>query len=306
VVTAEFWISGADLWAWRQTALQQARVAEVDAQELDWLLAALGNVDRLSLRLGTVQQQAQIPLACSQEDLTQRWQQRLHQRVPVQYLVGETPWRNLALTVSPAVLIPRPETELIIDLAAAAVARSPHREQLTQGLWVDMGTGSGAIAIALAQTFPAARILAVDLSPAALAVAQANADRAGFGPSITFYQGSWFDPLVPYQGQISALVSNPPYIPSALLPTLQPEVIDHEPATALDGGPDGLTALGLLVIQAADYLVPGGLWLAEIMAGQGEAVQALLTTQGGYRDCQIHLDLAGRDRFVQASYAPSS
>jgi release factor glutamine methyltransferase len=137
-------------------------------------------------------------------------------------------------------------------------------------------------------------------------VAQANADRAGFGPSITFYQGSWFDPLVPYQGQISALVSNPPYIPSALLPTLQPEVIDHEPATALDGGPDGLTALGLLVIQAADYLVPGGLWLAEIMAGQGEAVQALLTTQGGYRDCQIHLDLAGRDRFVQASYAPSS
>jgi release factor glutamine methyltransferase len=306
VVTAEFWIAGADLWAWRQTALQQARAAEVDAQELDWLLVALGNVDRLSLRLGTVQQQAQIPLACSLEDLTQRWQQRLHQRVPVQYLVGETPWRNLTLTVSPAVLIPRPETELIIDLAAAAVARSPHREQLAQGLWVDMGTGSGAIAIALAQTFPAARILAVDLSPAALAVAQANADRAGLGPSITFYQGSWFDPLVPYQGQISALVSNPPYIPSALLPTLQPEVIDHEPATALDGGPDGLAALGLLVTQAADYLVPGGLWLAEIMAGQGEAVQALLAAQGGYRDCQIHLDLAGRDRFVQASYAPSS
>ena len=305
-------VSGADLWAWRQRALAKAAIAGVDAQEVDWLLVAMGDIDRLSLRLGSVAQQPRVWLWCSLDDLDQRWQARLQQRVPVQYLVGATPWRDLTLTVSPAVLIPRPETELIIDLAAAmvknrperAIAHQPGAEHLPEGLWVDLGTGSGAIALALAQTFPKASILAVDLSPEAVAVAEANARRAGLSDRITFYQGSWFEPLAQYRGQISALVSNPPYIPSALLPTLQPEVFGHEPLTALDGGEDGLSALRLLASQAPEYLVPGGLWLVEMMAGQGTAVEELLMAQGCYGDIQTHLDLAGRDRFVQAIYSP--
>ncbi|MBD2110586.1 peptide chain release factor N(5)-glutamine methyltransferase [Nodosilinea sp. FACHB-141] len=296
--------TGAELWAWREKALAEAQAAGVDADEVDWLLMAVADVERLSLRLGTVHQRSQITLRYSLAELERRWQQRLTERTPVQYLVGETPWRDLMLTVSPAVLIPRPETELIIDLAEAAIARSPLRDQLAQGIWVDMGTGSGAIALGLAQTFPSARILAVDFSAEALAIAQGNADRAGLQNCIAFYNGSWFEPLTSYRGQLSAIVSNPPYIPSALLPTLQPEVINHEPASALDGGDDGLDDLRLLAAQAPKYLVPGGLWLVEMMTGQGEAVASLLEAQGGYRDIQICLDLAGRDRFVQAIYAP--
>lgn len=293
-------VTGADLWAWREQALRAARQAEVDPQEVDWLLTAVADVDRLALRLGTVQRRSHIPIRYPLAELERRWQQRLTDRTPVQYLAGETPWRDLMLTVSPSVLIPRPETELIIDLAAAWAVGEP----LAQGIWVDMGTGSGAIALALAQTFPAAHILAVDQSAEALAVAQANAARTGLQDRVTFYQGSWFEPLGAYRGQLSALVSNPPYIPSGLLPTLQPEVVGHEPAAALDGGDDGLTALRLLAAQAPAYLVPGGLWLVEMMAGQGAAVRALLEAQGCYGEIEICLDLAGRDRFVRATYTP--
>jgi release factor glutamine methyltransferase len=296
-------IPGAELWAWREKALAEARLAGVDANEVDWLLMAVADVERLSLRLGTVQQRSQIPLRYPLTELDRRWQQRLTQRTPVQYLVGETPWRDLMLTVSPAVLIPRPETELIVDLAEAAIARSPIGDQLGQGLWVDMGTGSGAIALSLAQALPSAQILAVDFSAEALAIARQNAVRSGLQNRITFYNGSWFEPIAAYRGQLSAVVSNPPYIPSTLLPTLQPEV-HHEPTSALDGGDDGLNDLRILATQAPEFLVPGGLWLVEMMAGQGEAVKALLETQGCYRDIQICLDLAGRDRFVQAIYAP--
>ena len=297
-------VTGHELWAWRQSARQTAQAAGVEAREVDWLLMAVADVDGLALKLGTVQGRSQVVLRCSLAELTQRWRQRLEQRVPVQYLVGETPWRDLTLAVSPAVLIPRPETELIIDLAAAAIARSPIGTQLTQGIWADLGTGSGAIALALAQMLPAACVLALDVSAEALAVAQGNAERAGLGERITFYHGSWFEPLSAYRGQLSAMVANPPYIPSALLSTLEPEVVNHEPATALDGGPDGLEDLRILAAQAPDYLLPGGLWLVEMMAGQGESVRALLEAQGCYGDIEIALDLAGCDRFVQAIYRP--
>ncbi|MBE9111875.1 peptide chain release factor N(5)-glutamine methyltransferase [Nodosilinea sp. LEGE 07298] len=311
-MTDDHSVTGHELWAWRESARQAAQTAGVEAREVDWLLLAVADVDGLALKLGTVQGRSQVAMRYPLAELDRRWQQRLTQRVPVQYLVGETPWRDLTLAVSPAVLIPRPETELMIDLAAAAIANSPIGDQLAAGVWVDMGTGSGAIALGLAQTFSAASILAVDLSAEALAIAVENATRVGLrdgqspahgGQRITFYHGSWFEPIETYRGQISAVVSNPPYIPSALLPALQPEV-NHEPTAALDGGDDGLTALRILVTQAPNYLVAGGLWLVETMAGQGEIVRELLEAQGGYRDIHIWLDLAGRDRFVQAIYAP--
>jgi release factor glutamine methyltransferase len=301
-------VLGLDLTQWRHQARGQALAAAIDPQEVDWLLQAVSDVDGLALKLGTLDPRSPIALKFSLAELDQRWQQRLQQRVPVQYLAGETPWRDFSLLVSPAVLIPRPETELIIDLALEAVAQSPQGEALRQGIWVDMGTGSGAIALGLAQAFPQATILAVDQSPAALAIAQANATRYGRGQGqkpaqgqpITFYQGSWFAPLASYRNQLSAVVSNPPYIPSTVLPTLQPEVIRHEPTTALDGGHDGLAALRTLASQAPDYLKPGGVWLVEMMAGQGAAVQEILAAQGAYRDMRICEDLAGCDRFTLA------
>lgn len=293
-------VSGADLNQWRNRARAEAKAAGIDVQEVDWLLRAISDVDSLTLRLGRLSQMEGVDLTLSLADLEHRWQQRLQQRVPVQYLVGETPWRQFSLRVSPAVLIPRPETELIIDQAVDAVERSPQRDALATGIWVDMGTGSGAIAIGLADAFPQAHILAVDQSADALSVAKENIQRYGMADRITLYHGSWFQPLANYRGKLSAVVSNPPYIPSGVLPTLQPEVISHEPTTALDGGTDGLDDLRTLATQAPDYLIPGGLWLAEMMAGQGQAVTELLTQVGAYRDIQVIEDLAGRDRFTQA------
>ncbi len=290
-------VTGAALAAWRTQARHQAEAAGVDPQEVDWLLRALSPLDGLTLKLGRLGELPAIPLGLSLEDLDHRWQQRLQQRVPVQYLAGQTPWRDLTLQVSPAVLIPRPETELIIDLAVAA---SQGLADLQGGLWADLGTGSGAIALGLAQALPAATILAVDQSAAALALAQAHAEAAGIVHHINYYQGSRFNPMGFYRGQIAAMVANPPYIPTGLLSTLAPEVIDHEPRPALDGGMDGLDSIRTLVAQAPDYLQPGGLWLVEIMPGQGAAVLALLAANGAYRDGQVYQDLAGCDRFTQA------
>lgn len=185
-------------------------------------------------------------------DLANLWDRRLGDRVPVQYLTGKTPWRNLLLQVSPAVLIPRPETEILIDLAIAASQNLP---DLQQGNWADLGTGSGAIAIGLATTLPMAHIHAVDFSSQALAIAQQNARTLHVDDRIQFYLGSWFAPLSLLQGRLSGMISNPPYIPSQLISNLQPEVSLHEPHLALDGGPDGLNAIRQLVAIAPGYLV---------------------------------------------------
>ncbi|MBD2424782.1 peptide chain release factor N(5)-glutamine methyltransferase [Phormidium sp. FACHB-1136] len=292
-------VSGKSLDQWRNQAKAEAKAVGIDPQEVDWLLRAICDLDSLTLRLG-LSQMAGVDLKLSLADLEHRWQQRVQRRVPVQYLVGEAPWRQFSLNVSPAVLIPRPETELIIDLAVDAVERSPQRDALATGIWVDMGTGSGAIAIGLADAFPNAQILAVDQSADALAIAQENVQRYDLTDRITLCHGSWFQPLANYRGKLSAVVSNPPYIPSGILPTLQPEVIAHEPTTALDGGPDGLDDLRIIATQAPDYLIAGGLWLAEMMAGQGELVTELLTQVGAYRGIQVIEDLAGRDRFTLA------
>jgi len=289
-------VSGQQLWQWRQRARQQAIAHAVPPFELDWFLQALSDLDRLALRLETFRHRPVVFLRVSLAELDRRWQQRLVARSPVQYLVGTTPWRQFSLSVSPAVLIPRPETEAIIDWAIAATADSP--DQRT-GHWADLGTGSGAIALGLATAFPGVLIHAVDCSAEALAVAQQNAVDHGLGDRIRFYQGSWFTPLEHLTGALSGMVSNPPYIPSGEMGSLQAEV-QHEPHLALDGGVDGLEAIHHLVNAAPAYLQPGGIWLVEMMAGQAAAVTQLLAAHGAYRDIRVYSDLAGIERFALA------
>ena len=290
-------VSGLELWQWRATAKQQAIAAHVPPTEVDWLLQEIAGLDRLSLRLESFKDKAELPLKFPLTQLTQLWQQRLKARLPVQYIVGSTTWRQFSLVVSPAVLIPRPETEELIDLAIATVQAHP---ALGQGTWVDLGTGSGAIALALADAFPQAAIHAVDVSEQALAIAQHNAQRLGLGDRIQFHQGKWFEPIASFQHQLSGMVSNPPYIPRNLIPNLQPEVARHEPHLALDGGEDGLDCIRHLINVAPDYLQSGGVWLIEMMAGQAESVSRLLEEQGNYRAIEIHTDLNGIERFASA------
>lgn len=296
VTGREHFVSGLELWQWRQVARQQAIAANVPLIEVDWFLQAMSELDRLALRLESFKTRPQVALQRSWAELTQLWQRRVQDQVPVQYLTEVAPWRQFLLKVSPAVLIPRPETECLVDLALAAADTA----SLVTGHWADLGTGSGAIALGLATVFPHAAIHAVDTSVEALMIAQANAQAYHLSDRIQFYQGSWFQPLAHLRGQLSGMVSNPPYIPSSMVPGLQPEVARHEPHLALDGGSDGLDCVRHLVAMAPDYLQSHGVWLVELMAGQATRVAQLLQDQGSYTQIQIHADLAGIDRFVLA------
>ncbi|MEG4445962.1 peptide chain release factor N(5)-glutamine methyltransferase [Microcoleus sp. AT9_B5] len=290
-------VSGLELWQWANQAKAQARSYDIPLAEIDWLLQELAGLDRLALRLESFKDLPKIELKLSFSELAILWQRRLQERVPVQYLTGVAHWRHFSLKVTQAVLIPRPETELLIDLAVEAVKSYSVNPK---SHWVDLGTGSGAIAIALASALTNATIHAVDCSSEALAVARLNAENLGFGSRVNFYQGLWWEPLAFLKGQVSGMVSNPPYIPSSTVLTLQPEVLKHEPHLALDGGFDGLECIRHLVETAPDYLESGGVWLIEMMAGQAEAVADMLESQGSYDRVQIFSDLAGIDRFALA------
>ena len=287
-------ISGQELSQWRQQAIADLAQAQLSAKEVDIFLQAVTDIDTLSLRLQSFREREKIPLSYSWSEITKRWQKRLQTRVPLQYLLESVVWRNFTLKVSPEVLIPRPETELLIDIVGETVRGDDG------GIWVDLGTGSGAIAIGLASILTKAAIYAIDYSPTALAIAKENIINTGFADRIILKQGSWWTPLEKWQGQISGMLSNPPYIPSAEILDLQIEVREHEPRLALDGGEDGLQSIQHLVATAPDYLRSGGLWLVEMRAGQGEKVAQMLENQGNYRQIQIINDLAGFDRFVLA------
>ncbi|NEO26154.1 MAG: peptide chain release factor N(5)-glutamine methyltransferase [Kamptonema sp. SIO4C4] len=287
-------VSGQQFWDWVQQAKAEAIAAKISVSELDWLIQAVTGLDKLSLRLATPQ--TPVDLNQTVTELQALWHKRVNDRIPLQYLIGTVPWRNFSLTVAPGVLIPRPETEEIIDLAVAAAGDS----NLVYGHWVDLGTGSGAIALGLATVFPQATIHAVDCAPKALEIARENATKHQLDHRIHFHQGHWWQPLQALRGQLSGMVSNPPYIPSQEVVELQPEVSQHEPHLALDGGADGLVAIRSLIATAPQYLQSGGVWLIEMMAGQADQVQDLLQQQGDYHKIQIATDLNGVERFALA------
>jgi len=292
-----FFASGQSVWQWWQEAKRAAIAANIPPAEATWLLQQSSALSNLDVRLERFKDQPQIELVMPLEDLGHRWQQRIQQRIPVQYLAGTTPWRTFQLKVSTAVLIPRPETELLIDLA---LCFSPLAPCLSPSHWTDLGTGSGALALGLATAFPHATIHAVDCSSEALAIAQFNAAAYNLTERIQFYRGVWFQPLAHLKGCLDGMVSNPPYIPSQMVLELEPEVTQHEPHLALDGGNDGLDCIRHLVTAAPDYLRSGGIWLIELMAGQAASVVDLLRANGNYDNVQIHQDLAGIERFVSA------
>lgn len=289
-------------WDWYRRSQEQAQLENIPLVELDWLIFALTHLDKLALRLkqGSLDDDRI-------KHLDRLWQERVIKRTPVQYLAGWLTWRDLELNVTPAVLIPRPETELIIDLAKD-LAKNLIASSSFSGnqVWVDLGTGSGAIALALAQTFSDGAIYAVDCSGEALAIAKANAVRNNLSNRIKFYHGNWFEPLEFLKSSITGMVSNPPYIPTAEMSHLQIEVTQHEPHLALDGGVDGLDALRHLVDVAPEYLVPGGCWIVEVMAGQTDVVRSLLVDNGNYSKIQTHRDQANIERFVSALKIPAN
>ena len=208
---------------------------------------------------------------------------------PVAYLIGEREFYGLPLYVDRRVLVPRPATELLVDLALAASARLPSNQALAVA---DIGTGSGAIAIAVAANLPQAHVWAVDLSEAALEVARANVERHGLGDRITLLHG---DGLQPLPEPVDLLLSNPPY---TILETIDENVRRYEPHLALEGGPSGLQVIQELLATAPRYL-KGRSLLMEIGAWQGQAVKALAAASFPDAAITIHRDLAGLDRVLE-------
>jgi release factor glutamine methyltransferase len=208
---------------------------------------------------------------------------------PTQYLTGVREFYNRPFKVDPRVLIPRPETELLVE---AALHRLPKD---APGTALDVCTGSGCIAISLAAERPQATVLATDLSPDACALARENAQALGVAGRVTVLQGDLYAPLPP-DARFDVVVSNPPYIATGEIPTLSAEV-RREPHLALDGGPDGLVLIRKVIEGARRVLKPGGLLAMEIGETQGAALQALLQA-AGFEDARVEKDLERRDRLA--------
>ena len=208
-------------------------------------------------------------------------------REPLAYIIGQREFYGLAMHVDRRVLIPRPETEGLVERTIALAQPA--------ALIVDVGTGSGCIAVALAVHLPLVRVIATDASADALACARENATRHGAADQITFLHG---DLLQPVQGEVDIIVSNPPYIAGPEIAGLAPEIAQFEPRAALDGGPDGLDVLRRLLAQAAPRLRRGGSVLLEIGAAQGNAVAEIARAAFPGATIAVEHDLAGLERYV--------
>jgi len=216
--------------------------------------------------------------------------QRRADREPVAFITGNREFWGLDFEICRDVLIPRPETELIVEAACEM-----RRERIDIHRIVDVGTGSGCLAVALAIEFPAARVLATDISGAALAIAARNAKRHDVDRRLTFVRADLLDAVA---GPVDLIVSNPPYVPSAV--ALSPEIVRFEPSVALYSGEDGLSSLERLIASARSRLASGGLFVVEFGFGQDGRVHTLAKA-GGWRDVTIKEDLQGIPRIAVMS-----
>ncbi|MFT4235354.1 MAG: peptide chain release factor N(5)-glutamine methyltransferase [Microbacterium sp.] len=214
-------------------------------------------------------------------------------REPLQHLTGLAPFRHLELEVGPGVFVPRPETEIVAQLAIDLLFADASPEPIA----VDLCTGSGAIALALATEVPHARVHGVELSPEAFAYTLRNRERIG-AENLTLVQGDFADAFPELDGAVTVVVSNPPYVPADAIPR-DPEVRLHDPALALYSGEDGLDAIRVLSRTALRLARPGGSVVIEHGEWQGEAVRAILASDG-WRAAATHPDLAQRDRVTTA------
>jgi len=248
--------------------------------EAEWLLCAALGLDRVGLYLNFDKPLTEAELTAYRSLVARR-----ANREPLQYILGSQEFCGLEFAVTPAVLIPRHDSEVLVEEAlrrAGATCRI-----------LDIGLGSGCIAVALAARLPGAEVCGVDNSPEALAVARDNAERNGV--RLTIFAGSLFEP-VPGE-RFDIIVSNPPYIPTGDLAGLEPEVREFEPHAALDGGVDGLDFYRLIVRETVGHLQPGGWLLVEVGVDQAEAVKELFAV-GNYADIFATRDAGGVERVV--------
>jgi release factor glutamine methyltransferase len=285
-------------WASAALAARGVEEARLDAE---LLLAHVLHIRRSELRLRLRDELASADFTA----FAQLVERRL-QREPLPYIVGTQEFMGLSFRVTPDVLIPRPETERLVETVLGSgfwvLGKSPKpKTQNPKPILADIGTGSGIIAVSLAHFLPDARVYATDISASALRVAQNNAKRLGVCERITFAQGDSLEPLrrLGLQGQLHAIVTNPPYIPSSDVDSLQPEVSRYEPRAALDGGAEGLTFYRRLADESAEFLRPDGFIACEVGIGQSRVVCKLFR-QANFTRLDFIQDYSGVERVVVA------
>jgi release factor glutamine methyltransferase len=280
--------AGLTVAAARRGATERLAEAGADAPALDaeLLLAHVLQCERVAL------------LTCPERRLTERERHALDdlvgrraEREPLAYILGRREFYGLVLEIGAGVLIPRPETEELVERAVDWL----RRQGLAAPTVADVGTGSGAIAIALAHVWPSAGVYALEASPTAAAVARRNIERWGLSDRITLLTG---DLLAPLATAVNLIVANLPYIATAEVETLMPEVARYEPRLALDGGADGLDVIRRLLAQAPSRLLPGGALFLEIGASQGPAARAAAEAIFPSAETAVYPDLAGHDRIL--------
>ncbi len=276
----------ADQLAAATTALEAAGLpsAKVDAE---WLLAGLLGIGRVAVRL-ELGEAAAAPLA----ERYARAVSRRARREPLQRILGWEEFRGVRVRLTDSVFVPRPETETLVEWALALLPAPGSRRLLA----IDVGTGSGCIACALASERADLDVVAVDVSPAAAAVARENVRALDLAGRVKVLAADLFAGLRDIRADL--IVSNPPYLPSALMPELPPEVRIHEPRLALDGGSDGLAVIRRIVTAARSYLRPSGALVLEAAGGDQVSAAAALLRGAGWDQVAMRGDLAGVERFV--------
>lgn len=258
--------------------------------DAEHLLAHVVGVGRLQLYLDF-----ERPLTSNELDAYRPLLKRRAAREPLQYIIGRQPFRELDLEVGPSVLIPRPETEVLVD-EVLAWAEASGRSALAA---LDLGTGSGAIALSLALEGSFASVVATDVDEGALEVARRNRDAAEGAGDVDLRLGPLFEPLGADE-RFDVIVSNPPYVAEQSSEELEPEVREWEPHVALFGGLDGLDVMRELARGARSHLETGGLVAVEVGAGQTGVTADLFEQAGGFEDVRVLRDYAGKERFVFA------
>jgi release factor glutamine methyltransferase len=267
-----------------------------DQQSLAVLLDCIGGISTSDLNLININPERNLHLKKNIDFLESIWNEHLLKSCPIQYLCGITFWRDLKLKVTNKVLIPRPETELIVDIVF-----NLFRKKSKELFFAELGTGSGAISIALALAYPFSKGVATDIDRDALEIANKNYINSSKQSNLEFYCGNWWSPLERFKGKLDFAISNPPYIPRDTYEKLPKEVKNFEPKVALLGGEDGLTHIKEIIQKAPFFLKKRGWLILENHFDQGEKVKQLLI-KNKFTSTEIVKDLSGIGRFTIGRY----
>ncbi len=285
-------ISVEEFLIWKKKQLSKGG----EQQSFAMLLDCVGGVSASDINLITINSYGILHLNQKLEYLESVWEEHLLKSCPIQYLCGITFWRDLKLKVTNKVLIPRPETELVVDIVFKIF-----RKKSDKLFFAELGTGSGAIGIALALAYPFSDGIATDIDQDALEIATKNFINSSKQSNLKFYCGNWWSPLENFKGKLDFAISNPPYIPKDTYEKLPKEVKNFEPKVALLGGEDGLKHIREIIQKAPLFLKEKGWLILENHFDQGEKVKQLLI-KNKFTSIEIVKDLSGIGRFTIGRY----